>query len=154
MATPCISNVIFYEICPNFSSAGMLHFLVYSITICMSTSLLILLNKCLPLFLPLQKAFFFLSSLFCPPLMQVKTSTLNHLSLSLLNFGAPYLLLYFQLPMTWLHLKWSFQDIFPFLSCKAGKIITLREVKSTGSGYAVNLTKPVVTSLNISLCVS
>ena len=53
---------------------------------------------------------------FCSPLlMQEITRTLNRSSLSLLNSGTPYILLYFQWPMTWMHLRERFQDIYPFL---------------------------------------
>ena len=77
----------------------MLHFLLSSFAILLQTALLILLTACLNPFSCCHAAqdFLFSSSLFCPKLMY--ELTLNPSSISLVNCGTPYLLLYFQFPI-------------------------------------------------------
>ena len=98
-----------------FLTARMLHLLLSSIDIFMPTALLILLAACLLPSYGLAAQGFLLPLILILSnfLMQELTSTLNHSYLSLVNSGAPYLL-YFQLPMTWLHLRGRFQDIYSF----------------------------------------
>ena len=80
----------------------MLPLLLSSTVIFMLTALLILLTACLPSSrgLAAQDCPLSLTPILSTSLMQELTSILNLSSLSLVNSGTLYLLLYFPLPMT------------------------------------------------------